>query len=203
MLVAAIWARPVLAHPHVWIGVEARVVYANGSFTGIAQTWTFDEFSSAYAIQGLDTNGDGAYDDNELAELTRRYRDATNSDGYFTIAELPGEMIRLGRPTDFRLDVKDGILSQTFTLLFGSPIPPGPRELRFAVFDPSYFIAFELGRVDFQATGGSVPSTCRIRMMMDADAGAATASPQQSLPVDFSPDLMEPFGTVSVACAAP
>lgn len=192
-----------MAHPHVWIGVEARVVYENGSFTGIAQTWSFDEFSSAYAIQGLDANGDGAYDESELAELTRRYRDATSSDGYFTIAELPGEMIRLGHPTDFRLDVKDGILSQSFTLPFGSPIPPGPRELRFAVFDPSYFIAFELGKVDFQATGRGVPSTCRIRMMMDADAGAPTTPPRQSLPADFSPDLMEPFGTVSVACAAP
>ena len=157
----------------------------------------------AYALQGLDINGDGTYDDSELAELTRRYRNATDSDGYFTIAELPGETIQLGQPTDFRLDVKSGILSQSFVLPFSSPISPGPRELRFAIFDPSYFIAFEVEKADFLATGGGLPSTCRIRMLMDSDAGAPTPLPRQELPADFSPDLMEPFGTVSVACTAP
>jgi ABC-type uncharacterized transport system substrate-binding protein len=33
---------------------------------GIRHAWTFDEFYSAMAVQGLDTNGDGVYSAEEL-----------------------------------------------------------------------------------------------------------------------------------------
>lgn len=203
LLCAAVWARPVLAHPHVWITVEAQVVYENGFFTGIAQTWIFDEFYTSYAVQGLDANGDGAYDQGELAELTSKYRYALGDDAYFTLAELRGEKTPFGSPTDFHLDVKDGILSQSFILPFSSPIPREVPELRFAVFDPSYFIAFELDKVGFLSRGTSVPSTCSIRIMAESDVGPLTLPPRGTVANDFSPNLMEPFGTVSVACGAP
>ena len=50
---------PVQAHPHVWVTVESTLLYERGSFTGLYHKWTFDEFYSAMAVEGLDTNKDG------------------------------------------------------------------------------------------------------------------------------------------------
>ena len=36
---------------------------------GIRHAWTFDEFYSAMAVQGLDTNGDGVFSADELKPL--------------------------------------------------------------------------------------------------------------------------------------
>jgi ABC-type uncharacterized transport system substrate-binding protein len=202
LLAAAVWARPTMAHPHVWISVEARVVHENGFFTGIAQTWSFDEFYTAYAVQGLDTNRDGIYERGELAELTRKFSGALAELSYFTSAELRGETIRFGSPSDFRLEVKDGILSLSFTLPFGSPVPQGAQGLTFSVSDPARFIAFELVKVGFLASGGGLPDTCRIGIV-EPDADALTAPPPGGIPDDFRPALMGFSGTVSVACAAP
>src|SRR5689334_18733285 len=69
-LVAGLIA-PAAAHPHVWITVETTVLYANGAFTGLRHRWTFDEFYTAMAIEGLDKNNDGVYDREELAELAK------------------------------------------------------------------------------------------------------------------------------------
>ncbi|HEY7670413.1 MAG TPA: DUF1007 family protein, partial [Hyphomicrobium sp.] len=46
------------AHPHVWVSVEATVLYASGAIAGLQEAWTFDEFYTAQAIEGLDKNGD-------------------------------------------------------------------------------------------------------------------------------------------------
>lgn len=61
MMVWFAMARPAQAHPHVWVTVEATVLYENGQITGLMHKWTFDDMYTAMAIQGLDTNGDGTY----------------------------------------------------------------------------------------------------------------------------------------------
>ena len=50
---------PAQAHPHVWITFETTVLYDKGTFIGVRHKWTFDEFYTAMAIEGLDKNKDG------------------------------------------------------------------------------------------------------------------------------------------------
>src|ERR1044071_5132030 len=47
-----------LAHPHVWATVRSEILLGpNHEITGIRHAWTFDEFYTAMAIEGLDTKG--------------------------------------------------------------------------------------------------------------------------------------------------
>ena len=62
---------PAQAHPHVWITTQTTVLYDNGTFVGLRHKWIFDELYSATAVEGLDKNGDGKYDRDELAELAK------------------------------------------------------------------------------------------------------------------------------------
>ena len=45
---------PALAHPHVWVTVEATLLYENGAFSGISHKWTFDEAYTTMAIDPTD-----------------------------------------------------------------------------------------------------------------------------------------------------
>ena len=83
------------AHPHVWITVETTVLYDKGAFTGLRHTWTFDEFYTAMAIDGLDKNKDGIYDREELAELAKVNIDGLKEFAYFTFPVLAGQDVKL------------------------------------------------------------------------------------------------------------
>jgi ABC-type uncharacterized transport system substrate-binding protein len=92
------------AHPHVWITVESTVLYEQGSVSGIRHKWTFDEFYTAMAIQGLDTNNDGNYDRNELAELTKVNIDGLREFAFFTHIKLADHALEVDDARDAYLD---------------------------------------------------------------------------------------------------
>jgi ABC-type uncharacterized transport system substrate-binding protein len=97
-------AAPAAAHPHVWITVESTVLYEQGSIAAIRHRWTFDEFYTAMAIQGLDTNNDGTYDRNELAELTKVNLDGLKEFAFFTPIKLADHALEIGEPRDAYLE---------------------------------------------------------------------------------------------------
>lgn len=97
-------AAPVAAHPHVWITVEAVVVYEQGKVAAIQHTWTFDEMYTTMAIQGLDTNNDGNYDRKELAELAKVNMEGLKEFAYFTQVNLGNQAIATEDPKDYHLD---------------------------------------------------------------------------------------------------
>ena len=95
---------PASAHPHVWVTVETTVLFENGSITGFRHKWTFDEFYTAMAVQGLDTNNDGIYSREELAELAKVNIEGLAEFGYFTHAKLGGASLAFAVPLDYWLD---------------------------------------------------------------------------------------------------
>ncbi|MBX9588320.1 MAG: DUF1007 family protein [Hyphomonadaceae bacterium] len=137
---------PAQAHPHVWVTVESVLLYERGAFTGLKHTWTFDEFYSAMAVEGLDTNKDGKYDREELAELAKVNVTSLKDFGYFTFPTLAGQALKVADPRDYWLEHKDGILALHFVLPFASPVLTEAKGFGFAVYDPSFFIAFDLAK---------------------------------------------------------
>lgn len=114
---AAGLAAPAAAHPHVWVEVKTEIVYANGSFTGIRQVWTFDELYTAQAIEGLDANKDGRLDRVELDELAKVNMEGLKEFGYFTHATLGGQKLAFMAPTEAFLEHVE------------VAAPPGPKPV--------------------------------------------------------------------------
>lgn len=110
---------PLQAHPHVWVSVEATVLYDNGTITGLQQRWTFDEFYSAQAGEGLDTNRDGKLDRSELAELAQVNMEGLKEFEYFTNARLGGAALAFA-------DAKDVVLEQVTVAEAPGPGVGGP-----------------------------------------------------------------------------
>ena len=113
-------APELLAHPHVWATVRSEIVFgANHQITGIRHAWTFDEFYTAMAVEGLDTNKDGVYSKEELEPLAKVNVKSLKDFDYFTFVHFDGEddkLIKLKPPVDYWVDYDKSVLTLHFTL---------------------------------------------------------------------------------------
>jgi len=159
---AALAATKASAHPHVWVTMQETILYDKGNITGLRQSWTFDEMYTQQAIEGLDKNGDGKFDREELKELAQVNIDGLKEFDYFTYAKVGTNPLKFSPPVDYWLDYTDkGILTLHFTLPLEKPIEAVTPGFNFAVFDPSYFIAFDYAETDPVKLGANAPTGCK------------------------------------------
>jgi ABC-type uncharacterized transport system substrate-binding protein len=149
------------AHPHVWITTETTVLYENGTFTGLRQTWSFDELYSGSAVEGLNKNKDGKYEREELAELAKADIEGLKETGYFTTVMLAGQKLQMGEARDYWLEHNDGTLSLHFTLPFERPVLADGKGFTFTIADPEFYIAFEFAKVDPVRFSAGAPASCK------------------------------------------
>ncbi|MGE0602724.1 MAG: DUF1007 family protein [Xanthobacteraceae bacterium] len=132
-----------LAHPHVIVTGKSELVFGkDGTISAIRYSWTFDEFFSEFATQGLDKNGDGVLSREELADLAKVNVESLKEYEYFTVGKSgPGKLV-FGDPVDYWLESKDKLLTLHFTL----PVKSGSQKggVSLDVYDPTYFVAFNL-----------------------------------------------------------
>jgi ABC-type uncharacterized transport system substrate-binding protein len=191
-------ARNAVAHPHVWITVETTVLFDKGAFVGLQHKWTFDEFYTAMAIEGLDKNHDGIYDREELSELAKVNVDGLKEFEYFTYPTLDGKEVKLADARDYWLEHKNNILSLTFTLPFAQPVPAQAKNFTFLVQDPTFFIAFGLAKDDPIKLGGGSPKSCKVAI---SKPGEKSDDAQRLAKVFAQLGPMIGYATtVSVAC---
>lgn len=152
------------AHPHVWVTVETTVLYHGGAITGLRHKWSFDDMYTAMAIQGLDTNGDGQYTREELKELAQVNIDGLKEFNYFTAAKLGQKAVEAKPPVDYYLEYKDNILSLYFTLPFAHPVAADAPDFNFAVFDETFFIAFDFSKDNPVKLSEGAPAGCHVNV---------------------------------------
>jgi len=173
---------PAAAHPHIWVTMEATLLYENGAFVGIRHKWTFDEYYTTSAIEGLDKNNDGIYSREELAELAKVNVDALKDFDYFTFPTLSGQALKLGEPRDYWLEHKDGALSLLFTVPFATPVLSDAKGFAFSVYDPSFFIAFDLAKTENPVRlGEGAPKSCKLKVEAPDQRETAALGPMSQL----------------------
>jgi ABC-type uncharacterized transport system substrate-binding protein len=148
------------AHPHVWVIIRGEVVYGpDGAATALRFAWTFDEAFSVFAAQGLDKDNDGKLSREELAPLAEVNVSSLKEFDYFTFGKSGEAKIEFAEPVDYWLEADE---QKLLTLHFTLPVKTAPKgSATFEVYDPTYFIAFDLGEgVPFTLTGA--PAGCTV-----------------------------------------
>ncbi|MGX9391372.1 DUF1007 family protein [Nitrobacteraceae bacterium UC4446_H13] len=173
MLIAALLLAPVTAsaHPHVWVKAASELIYApDGTITGVRHTWTFDDMFSTYALQGIETKTKGVYTREELAPLAQTNVDSLKEFGFFSFAKADGKKQKFNEPTDYYLEYKDTALVLHFVLPFKTPFKS--RQMQLEVFDPSYFVDFQLQDKD-PIKLVAAPAGCAMTIERPSDGSAA------------------------------
>jgi ABC-type uncharacterized transport system substrate-binding protein len=154
-------SQPAAAHPHVWVKTTSELVYGkDGSVTGIRHHWVFDEMFAAFALQGVESKEKGKFSREELAPLAKVNVESLKEFRYFTFATADGNKAELTDPApDYWLDYKDSILTLNFTLPFKTPVKA--KDLQVEIYDPEYFIAFELAK-EKPVQLVDAPASCKI-----------------------------------------
>jgi ABC-type uncharacterized transport system substrate-binding protein len=183
-IAAAIISTAALAHPHVWVVVKAEVVYAgDGRVASIRHTWTFDEPYSAFAVQGLDKNNDGKLTPEELQELADVNVDSLSEFDFFTFARASGARQQFAKPTGARLVFEKAQLTLSFTLPLQTPA--NRRTFNVEVYDPTYFVSFQLADGDDAVTLANAPAGCARTITRPRQPDAQQLATAQRLNEDF------------------
>lgn len=155
---------PALAHPHVWVKAKAEIVYdSNGKVTGVGHAWTFDPAYSAYSVQGLDKNNDGKLTPDELQELATLNTESLAEFGYFTTLKANGAKQEFESPRDYSMAFDNGQITLKFQLPLKTPAQ-GNRAVSLEVYDPSYFVSFELTEGDDPVRLAGAPQGCAVTL---------------------------------------
>jgi len=149
-----------VAHPHVQVQASANLLFSQtGQVTGIQHHWQFDEAYSAFAVQGLDANGDGKFSREELADLAKENTESLSEFDYFTKLKVDGKKLDFGNPVDYWLDYDKGTLTLHFTLPLKAPARL-TRTSGIELYDPTYFVAFTFREGDQAFSMKSAPNGC-------------------------------------------
>lgn len=181
---------PAAAHPHVRIDAAPTLHFDTaGRLAGVGMRWTFDEFYTAFALDGLDADGDGAYGPEELAPLAEENLAALAEWGYFTYLKLDGALAPLGPVRSHRSDHAGDRLSLAFLLPLEEPVDPRSVRISLASFDPTFYIdvvAQEPVRLDGSPPDGcaavvEAPPPVEERSIADAQVEALDIGPEDDV----------------------
>ena len=176
----AISPAPAQSHPHVWIDAVGEMLFDDsGKLTGLRVYWAFDELYSAYAVEGLDVNGNGEMERQELRPLVAENIKNLKDFRYFTYLEVDGQNPDYGEVTEFGMRFVNGRLAMWFVVPLAEPVDPRKAEIAFAMYDPTYYISIELAQDGPIRVSGKAPDTCGHRIV-DTEARSDALSLSES-----------------------
>jgi ABC-type uncharacterized transport system substrate-binding protein len=161
----ALSAQPSVAHPHVFIDMKTEFrLDDKGHLEALRITWIFDEFYSAYAVDGAPKEN-GAYDEKYLASLAEENLKNLAEWNYFAEVTAGGAPVETGEALDglSTWNEETGRLSLTFTLPLGVPqaaTAGAPVNVR--IFDPSYYITIDYVSDDPVSLAGGPHRGCSV-----------------------------------------
>lgn len=179
-------AAPAAAHPHVWVDAKAEVVYdAKGEITAVRNIWRFDDAYSAFASQGLDTNGDGKLSTEELKPLADINVQSLKDYAYFTFITADGGVdVDFNKPTEYWLQDNGGRLILFFTLPTKAPVKAAGK-IRLEIYDPTFFVAFRMiDDKDGPIVLDGAPAACTAKTFRPPDMDPAAAAALAAIPAD-------------------
>lgn len=155
-LVALGYARPAAAHPHIFIEEHVEVLFDQNNATGVRMTWSFDELYSSMLRSDYTDTKKGPITAKDIKSLHDKAFTNLASVHYFTAVSLDGTPVTLGTPKDFTASFNtDDKAIYSFVIPLSLPKTAAKSLLEIAVFDPEYYVDFELASDDpVKASGG-------------------------------------------------
>jgi len=136
-----IFSTPARAHPHSWIDLETALLFDDqGMVTGLWQGWLFDDFYSAFTLEGMAPDKDGGYDQVALNSLAETNLKNLSEYSYFTFIHADGAQPPYKPVESYKTFVENNRLWMEFTVMLETPIDPKQHKIDYAVYDPTFYV---------------------------------------------------------------
>ena len=180
------------AHPHVFADSRMEIVGTpDGHLAAVRNIWRMDELFSSSVVFDFDKNGNGKLDDDELVAVGDTVRQSIAEWSFYTFVKSGAHDVPMQPPDEIRTLYENGQLLMFFEMKPREPVDLKKQPVTFAVFDESFFVAFDYADASsFQLL--DMPASCSKKFTVpDPDEGAqewmnsiATLGPDQSVPDD-------------------
>ena len=188
------------AHPHVFVESRVEVVFDDqGRVSAVRHVWRFDAAFTAFAVQGLDVNQDGALSREELQPLAQINVESLAEFDFFTFMYAADNAVAFAEPQEYWLDFYGGRLTLFYTLPLREPVLSDAALLTLDVYDPTYFVAFEM-TPDTPFAMVDAPATCSLEFTPPPELDPLMATTLAQIPATertLSADLLEVTETLS------
>lgn len=138
------------AHPHSWISIKSEFVLdEEGQLAELHQQWVFDVYFSMITLADVMN----AYPDTQtgLHVLAEDVIANLKSYHYFATLNIDNQNIALPKPSQYEFDTaieeEQPVLSFYMRFEFSEPLPTVGKRLTWRVFDPTYYIDMNHGRL--------------------------------------------------------
>ena len=203
-LLAAMLSPPAAAHPHVYIDMKTEFRFDDeGRLEALHITWIFDEFYSAFAVDG-GPKSNGTYDAKFLAALAEENLKNLAEWNYFAEVTSRGAALETGKAIEGTSiwNEETGRLSLAFTLpLKEARAAPPDAPINVRIFDPTYYISIDyLPKDAISLTGGS-HEHCAVKVDVPEVEQVWTSLPESAF-TDPNSSLGANFAsTATLTCA--
>lgn len=130
-----------VAHPHVWIDALTFLGVKDGRLETVRVQWAFDEFFSSVLFTDFDKDGDGTFNDEEIAVLRAGAFAGLSEVGFFTDLRVDGERVAWDGFRNFGVAVSEtGIVAYSFSLDLPNPVDLKESNVSLSLYDPDYYV---------------------------------------------------------------
>jgi ABC-type uncharacterized transport system substrate-binding protein len=159
LLLAVALAPPgAAAHPHIFVDASARFLLdETGRLTGVRISHLYDPLVSLFVLQDLGFDPFAPLDGAEADLLAAEQRQLLDASNGFAALSIGGEDLMTDPAQDIRAAIEAERMRVDFTLPLTRPAELDGLDARLAIYDPVYFIAFDLtGAVTVEGGSGCV-----------------------------------------------
>jgi ABC-type uncharacterized transport system substrate-binding protein len=175
------------AHPHIFVDASARFLLdSTGRLTGVRISHLYDPLVSLFVLQDLGFDPFAPLEGEEAARLAAEQRILLDASENFAALSIGGEDVATGTAQDVEAAIEAERMRVDFTLPLEQPMALDGRDARLAIYDPIYFIAFDLTE-DVTVEGGPGCAAAPVDQTLSAGLLALQARLAE-IPADGTPD---------------
>lgn len=152
---------PVGSHPHTIVEARATLGFTDAKKVNrVILALTLDEMTTSILVEGLDENGNGKFEAEELRDLARENAESLSEFNYFTELRAAGALVSMQGLTGYDYRYIDGLLILMLELTLETPVDPVSQALTLRLYDPTFYVMVNVPEKDAIGFGDGAPSVC-------------------------------------------
>ena len=152
---------PAKAHPHAWIDVTVTVLLDDdGRVRGLHQTWLFDDFYSAFVMEGAMTIGGGKVSQEALDSLLAENMGNLAEYDYFTEVASGENQLEMAPPINATTQLVGNRLQMAFEVPLASAITANDIPFNYRIYDPTFYVEMVHAETDDNVTFSDASAPC-------------------------------------------